>query len=450
MDGNKRARRRHRRGVETVKSVLIVLLSLSAIYLTLLTLYYSKVSWAPLQGVLSLFRPTAELAPEDTFSPGQSTVTPKPVRLAVCDGTDRYAVQYDTQQTEQLFDTVGILLTEALAGASTPQPVDEEAWQQALQAPGVWFDFLGAVPLDALYTWLGDGGTNSTLVHTARQMAVALDGDGQVRLYYHNENDGLYYACGTPVTYTGHMDALVSGYGSNGVSFVFEQGEDSGYQGLDAYVLLSADALHPSIYHASNPLASIDEALVSSIQQAVFFQPQSNSVYPVANGVRIREGKETLEISRDGTAVYHGGDGTSSRYPIAGGKQASPAAMAEATWRLAADTVGRWCGDARLFLMGIETQGDGSTLVSYGYTLNGAEAVLPGGAPAASFTVQDGQITDYTLYFRSYEATGQTSLVLRERQAAAALEALDPEGRELVLCYSDTGGDTVQAGWTAR
>ena len=42
------------------------------------------------------------------------------------------------------------------------------------------------------------------------------------------------------------------------------------------------------------------------------------------------------------------------------------------------------------------------------------------------------------------------SLLLRERQAAAALDALSPEGRELLLCYTDNGGDTVQAGWVAR
>ena len=35
-------------------------------------------------------------------------------------------------------------------------------------------------------------------------------------------------------------------------------------------------------------------------------------------------------------------------------------------------------------------------------------------------------------------------------KAAAALEALSPEGRELVVFYTDNGGDTVEAGWAAR
>lgn len=447
MDGNKRPRRRHRRGVETLKSILIVLLSLSAIYLALLTLNYSKVSWAPLQSVLSLFGKQTEQTEADPFTPGQTSISPRPVRISVCDGVDRFASQYDTQQTDQLFDELAILLTEGLAGASAPQEISEEAWRQALQAPGVWFDFLGTLPLDALYAWLGEGGVNPALTHSARQMAVALNEDGQVCLYYHNEADGLYYACATTVVYEGHMDILVSGYGSNGISFVFELEEKRGYEGLDPYVLLSADPLHPPVYHASNPLGEVNDAMVSELQQAVSFQPQSNSVYPVANGIRIREGRETLEISRDGTAIYHAGDSDSFRYPIS--EDGGVLALIETTWQLAADTVGRLCGDARLYLMGVEKLADGSMQVCYGYSLNGADVALPDSACAAEFIVQSGQITDYALYFRSYESTGQTSLVMRELQAAAALEAIDPECRELILCYSDTGGDSVQAGWIA-
>ena len=117
--------------------------------------------------------------------------------------------------------------------------------------------------------------------------------------------------------------------------------------------------------------------MVSAIQQAASFQPQSNSVYPVANGIRIREGRETLEIGYDGVAVYHAGDEDTGRYPVGNGKDLLP--LVETTWRLAADTVGRWCGEARLYLMGIDREADGSLLVRYGYTLNGADVLLPTG-----------------------------------------------------------------------
>ena len=444
MDGNKRGRRRRRRGVEALKSLLILLLSLSAVYLTLLALDYSRVEWGPIQAVLSLFRQEQEQAPSDAVLPGQASISPTPVRLAVCDGTDRFASQYDSQQTSQLFEELSILLSEALASAQAPRQVSEASWRQALQAPGVWFDFLGAVPLEALHAWMGADGTPAALTHSARRMAVALDGGGQPCLFYQNADNGLYYACSTGVAWEGHMDGMVRGYGGNGCSFVFELGADSGYEGLDPYVLLSPGALQPPVYRVSDPLSGLDSATVASIQQALLFQAQG---YPVANGIRIREGRETLELGNDGMAVYHSGDEEPPRYPVGEG---DVSLLVETTWPLAADTVGRWCGEARLYLKGVEALDDGSLRVSYGYSLNGAEAVLPGGVPAASFTVRDGQIADYALCFRRYEQTGQTSLVMRERQAAAALEALDPPGRELALAYSAAGGDLVQAGWTAR
>ena len=445
MDGNKRARRHRRRGLETLKSLLILLLSLSAVYLTLLALDYSRVEWAPIQAVLSLFRPEQEQAPSDAVLSGQSsTLSPTPVRLAVCDGTDRFASQYSQQQTDQLFDALGILLSEALASAQAPVQVGESVWRQALQTPGVWFDFLGAHPLEALSAWLGDGQANPALTHTARQLAVALDGKEQVRLFYHNEDDGLYYACATAVVWQGHMDGLVSGYGGNGHTFVFEQGEDSGYGALDPYVLLSPDALRLPVYRATDSLSGLDEATVAAIQQALLFQAQG---YPVAGGIRIREGRETLELGSDGMAVYHAGDEEPARYPVGDGTD--PLVLAEAAWQLAAGTVGRWCGEARLYLQGLEELGDGSIQISFGYSLNGSDVSLPGGAPAAAFTVRDGQITDYALCFRRYEQAGQTSPVMRERQAAAALEALEPAGSELLLAYA-AGGELVRAGWTAR
>ena len=440
-------RRRRNRGVERLKTLLIVLLSLSAVYLTGLTLVQNQASPGSqglLGGLISLFQPQTSGSDSSGGNPGQLTAAARPVRIAVCDGGNRYAVQYNTAQTDKLYDSVGILLGEALTSARSPSVVPEQVWQGALQSPGVWFDFLGNIPLETLGAWTGEGSINSALTGSARQIAVALAEDG-VRLYYHNESDGLYYACATDVVWTGHMDALVSGYGGNGFTFAFEQEEGSGYEALDPYVLLSPDPLQLPVYRMSDPLSGLDSATVSAIQQALLFQAQG---YPVAGGIRIREGRETLELGTDGMAAYHSGEEDASRYTVGDG--ADPLVLAEATWRLAADTVGRWCGEARLYLQGLETLEDGSVQISYGYSLNGADVSLPGGVPAASFTVRDGQISDYSLCFRRYEQTGQTSLVMRERQAAAALEALEAQGSELILAYSAADGDLVQAGWTAR
>ena len=453
MAGNKCPRRRRHSGLERLKSLLIVLLTLSALALTLRVLLFNELAGQGPRGWLdnltSLFRQEQTASTGDPGGSIQSSAAAQPVRLSVSDGSERFAVQYDTAQTDQMFSSLGILLSEALSSAAAPSEVTEQAWRDALCAPGVWFDFLGDIPLEALCAWMVEGGSNPNLTAAARQVAVARDDGGGVSLYYHNVEDGLYYACRTAVAYEGHMDELVTGYGGNGASFVFELEEGGGYDGLDPYVLLSASTPSPAVFRASTPLSGTDTNAVSALQESLSFQVSSDAIYAIPGGLRLRLGRETLEIGGDGTVTYHTSEELPTRYPV-GEDGYTVTELVETTRRLAADTVGRTCGAARLYLAGVETGGDGAVTVSFGYSLNGAAVLLPEDGCAARFTVQDGQITDYTLYFRRYEQSGQTSPVLRERQAAAALEALQPQGRELILSYSDTGGDTVQAGWTAR
>lgn len=442
-------RPRRNRGVERLKSVLIVLLSCSAVYLTARALVPGQDAAHPqglLSGLSALLHPQGAVSTPAADSTVQLTAAAQPVRIAVCDGANRYAVQYNTAQVDKLYDNVGILLGEALASAKAPAPISEERYQLALQSPGVWFDFLGKIPLDTLSAWTGEGSANRALSGSARQIAVALV-DGGVGLYYHNESDGQFYACETGVVYADHMDRLLADYGGNSVFFAFEQEEDSGYAALGPYVLLGPAAPTPAVYRVSNPLVSLDEALIAELQQALAFQ---TSYYPIPNGIRIREGQETLEISSSGAVSYSMAEDTgASRYPVGGSAGGDTTELIETTRRMVTDTVGRYCAAARLYLTDIQ-QTDTGVEVYYGYSLNGAEVSLPGGNCAAKFTVEQGQIVSFTLFFRRYEDSGQTGLVPQERLAAAALEALAPEGRELALCYSDTGGDTVSAGWVAK
>ena len=453
MAGNKHPRRRRHSGLERLKSLLIVLLTLSALALTLRVLLFNELAgqgplgW--LDNLTSLFRQEQTASTGDPGGSIQSSAAAQPVRLSVSDGSERFAVQYDTAQTDQMFSSLGILLSEALSSAAAPSEVTEQAWRDALCAPGVWFDFLGDIPLEALCAWMVEGGSNPNLTAAARQVAVARDDGGGVSLYYHNVEDGLYYACRTAVAYEGHMDELVTGYGGNGASFVFELEEGGGYDGLDPYVLLSASTPSPAVFRASTPLSGTDTNAVSALQESLSFQVSSDAIYAIPGGLRLRLGRETLEIGGDGTVTYHTSEELPTRYPV-GEDGYTVTELVETTRRLAADTVGRTCGAARLYLAGVETGGDGAVTVSFGYSLNGAAVLLPADGCAARFTVQDGQITDYTLRFREYEETAEHSLLLPERQAAAALDALSPEGLELLLCYTDNGGDTVQAGWVAR
>ena len=107
MEGNKRVRRRRRNTVERLKNLLILLLTLSAVVLTVRVLMFNGLvdkgprGW--LDHLLSLLDPGQSVPADDPEATGQSGAAAQPVRIAVCDGVDRFAVQYDPAQADRLF-----------------------------------------------------------------------------------------------------------------------------------------------------------------------------------------------------------------------------------------------------------------------------------------------------------------------------------------------------------
>ena len=89
---------------------------------------------------------------------------------------------------------------------------------------------------------------------------------------------------------------------------------------------------------------------------------------------------------------------------------------------------------------------DGSWELRFGYTLSGALLELQGSLTAARFLVEEGRICAYTLKLRQYQDTGERTSLLPEAQAAAALSASAGGDRELILRYSDPGGDAQDVG----
>lgn len=444
MSGRK-PRRARRRAIEWVKNLLIAGLTLSAIFLALRTGLYSV--WSSSQGgaagwLSSLFQ--RQEAPEPSADPGRPSAAAWPVRMAVRgEEAGRYGVQYDAALTGALYDAFSGLLGEALSSAGTARAVREDVWRGAMERPGVYFDFSCDVPLETLAAWLGNE-SGPAAQGTARRILLARGEGDAVTLYYSNEGDGMYYACDTAVSYVGHLQDAVNSCVPNGAAFVFEYGDGSGYEGLDPYVMVLPAPPAPRVFRGSTPVDLADGGFLSALQAACSFSARTSSSYPVRGMVRIRDGGDVLSVREDGEVTFTAGDKL-PRYPV----EADKADLIEACRRLAQATVGSWCGEAQVTLTSV-TEEDGGWNVAFGYMLDGVPVQLYGEGYAAAFQIRDGQIGSFTLRFRRYEDAEEQSLVLRELQAAAALNALSPAGRELVLCYEDSGADTVQAGWVAQ
>jgi hypothetical protein len=437
--------KRRRRAVEALKDVLIVLLSCSAVWLAVRTPLA-----VPLRGLLQ--GEGAQLPPGQSQAEGRAEAA-VPMAMAVNlpaaagmpEGSEsvRHGLRYDQASCQELFQKIVGPLAETLSSAAAPEQVTPEEWQEALTGTlGVYMDFQGQVPMPVLVGWLS--GEETQLTAAVRRLALVGREEG-LELYYRDEEDGSYYRCRSQATSLYSLEQALEGLTDNGAFYAFESEQ---YAGLDPDTLLLPDAPAPAVYAAVNPMSSTQGALASLVRD-LGFSLNSTSFYSTDEQVA-RSGDDSVRLSDRGIAqyTYEEKDG-SGLFPVLRLSNAGSLFDSVETCRQTAlSAMGSRCGEARLYLMSAR-QTDRGLEIDFGYSLNGVPVLLDRGC-AARFVVNRGQVVQFFIYLRSYTSSGTASLVLPPRQGAAALLAGGLEGEELLLTYADGGGDTIQAGWSAR
>lgn len=424
---------KNRRMVERVKTLLIVLLSCSAVYLAVRT-----------QIPVSLH----SLLPTRTTQSGSQTTqesriqAAQPLRMAVTlrggEESLRYGVQYDQEAQDILFQQMYSLLVEALSSAEAPVAVDETSWREALNtSPGIYFDWQDNLPFSVLVGWLSV--ENGQLTGSVRRLVLTAQ-EGQAVIYYCGQEE-TYYRAVCPMVDVSRLSEAVAGVKDNGAQFAFEQEE---FDGLAPYTLLLGENLTPKIYQASNPLEQ--EEIREQVRQTLDFSDDSSVSYVTSNEQVIRNGNDTLRLAADGSTVTFTAADGGSRYLVT---SSGVYGAVERCRQLAVDTLGDLCGQARLYLMSVEENGEESWQIEFGYLLDGVPVRLGDEGYAARFQVSGGRVVSFTLCLRSYTDSGTTSVVLPQRQAMAAMEAKGHQGEELLLVYLDTGIQQVSASWAA-
>lgn len=424
---------KNRRMVERVKTLLIVLLSCSAVNLAVRT-----------QIPVSLH----SLLPTRTTQSGSQTTqesriqAAQPLRMAVTlrggEESLRYGVQYDQEAQDILFQQMYSLLVEALSSAEAPAAVDETSWREALNtSPGIYFDWQDNLPFSVLVGWLSV--ENGQLTGSVRRLVLTAQ-EGQAVIYYCGQEE-TYYRAVCPMVDVSRLSEAVAGVKDNGAQFAFEQEE---FDGLAPYTLLLGENLTPKIYQASNPLEQ--EEIREQVRQTLDFSDDSSVSYVTSNEQVIRNGNDTLRLAADGSTVTFTAADGGSRYLVT---SSGVYGAVERCRQLAVDTLGDLCGQARLYLMSVEENGEESWQIEFGYLLDGVPVRLGDEGYAARFQVSGGRVVSFTLCLRSYTDSGTTSVVLPQRQAMAAMEAKGHQGEELLLVYLDTGIQQVSASWAA-
>lgn len=426
-----------RRTVERIKSILIVLLSISAIVL------------AGRLSVSGFFR-SADPAPAEGPAGQETDSAPVwPVRFAAITGTgvadERavYGAAYDTQALGEAYQLVDTLLSEGLGSFAAAQPISQSRWRTALsRAPGLYFEFPGPIPLSVLSGW--SAGQAAVEVPAANELLLTVE-DEQVWLFYCDGDSGEFYACPATVIEPARLSAAVSAFTPNGAFFAFT---DPDYAALRPYSLLLPETPRIVQYTAAAPLG--DEQTLDAALRALRFDPAASSSYRNNTDIVVLNESDTLRISDLGLLTYQSGDTARPRYTVASaGERPTDYEAVLTCHRVAAAVLGSFSGAAQLNLLTVYEK-DGAQVVEFAYFLDGAQVQILGQSCAARFTVTGAQITDFTLYARSYTATEGVHALLPVRQAAAAVRGMeDMEQGRLSVAYQDSG-DQMRAGWAVQ
>lgn len=423
---------RKTRLIELGKDLLIVVLACSAVFLTAQTSFVTQ-----LRGWIA--------EPAQTMDPAvrQPEEAVTPYLAAVRGEWGIYGAVYDEETVGRTFSVLEPFLGEGLSTARPAEKISERRWRGLLESPGIYCVFQGSPPLEVLSDWLG--GTGDL---TGEAQALLLAWDGSVVWLCWRDETG-YQAAQTQVSYEGHLQTVVEKYSPNGVAFAYEMSRTDGvYETLDPYVMVSVTPFRPVIYGAQTPDFVENGENLAQLLSALGFQSSGSAAYEMPEGLHISEGTDRLRVRRDGTVVFHGGE--EGRYSVSpAGETTTCSEAALAAWELLNRVSSDWRGEEAFILTGAEAEGDVWT-ITFSSRLEGIPVLAGEDGWTARFTVTGGEISDFTLKLRTYTATESTATVPRERLAAAAMNALENTGGRLVLCYSDTGTESLQAGWVAR
>lgn len=415
---------------EGVKSLLILLLSCSAVYLAGRTLFPQESG-----GLLSRLPQSSAVPTQATQSALLSQVL-RPATLAVTWDEGRYGLLHH-QEDQEVYTQLTTLLAEALNGASAPSPTDRPAWNRALSQPGFFCEYLGPIPLDALARWLS-GQDNASL---AGVQALRLCVNAQTLFF----TDGAdhYYTAPLSADLSAALEELTGELSPNGARFA---GSVSGFRLLhpDSLILSLTPELPELAVSAPVVLSDLSAPSPELVQmlQALSFHPQTNPLYAVTGGGAITDGGETLRITSAGELTYRRSGEDAARYPTGGHPL-------DATLTLAEATVGAVCGDARIYVKDIQTQGQ-TTVITYGYAYRGAAIRLEQEGWCAQFTVENGAVSAFVLRPRRYTVQEGSSIVLLPQEQAAAALRGGQKDQLLTPLYEDTAGaQTMVPFWAA-
>lgn len=424
-----------RRILESIKTIVIVVLSLAVLLLAAGACWPEQI--AASNALSALFAPVTKLLgfelvqiPPKLETEGAVSDSAKPILISVQTPAGRCSYQMSFSALDPVYEHLGGLLGEALDTAAAPEEITAGQFYAGLRQPGFLFAYSGSIPVELLAAWLdassAEAGQFSSFALSIQNETVYFLAAGQT-----------YQRCATKLSEQALTQALGS-YLPDGSAFAFESSDET-YHRLAPMTLLNLSA-QPEVYEivSSNPC---DGEMTQRLAASLGFNPFDDSSYLDNRGSTIyNEAECSLRITASGELSLTNHNLTDSRFLA---PSTAPETLTEYAKTLISELQKNTLGDARLYLTSYEQAADTVTIL-FDYIVDGVPVVFSNG-PAASVTFENGCLTQLNLRLRAYTRTQTPMTVLPVKQAVA----IAAFGSRLRIEYADLGGSSLMAGWVS-
>lgn len=429
---------------EKIKTLLICVLIVGMVYLTYSVWFFDSPFGEVNLGELINIAPSG-IVSESEAGADLETFGIRPLSIMVRDESGSRGAVYDEKSGNQIYAALREVLSEALISASPVAKAEASEWNELLLAKGIYVDYGGNIPIDALSVWLGgkDGGTDIC----ARSFIFSTE-KKKIRILAKNTADGKIYALESNAS-SQKASELIAGVTAGKAVFAAEL-ENEDFRAVRPEMIVTDITELPATISAYNSYATFNAEVRNACLESFRLDGTAPSTYSEQDGTEVFVADMiTLKISPGGIVSYSDprerADETLGLDVGASGTTPTFAEATEAARKLAASVASKLPTGGGIYIISAERKGDETELV-FGRHIGGIPVDMNGTAYFARVVISGTSIRAAKINLRGYDSTAQNADVLSELLAAAAVNGSGKSG-ELNLRYNDASEQSISPAW---